>query len=231
MLQTSPESAPTGDRSEPLLTAGREAAATFEASVLDAGTDWIVVGLMLAIAGCFLLANSILFRPARELVAEYAGGQARSLQSIRGYLFHRVQVSIGFLLLIGGFSIQLTARVAHVPASTVPSGFPLDWLGGILALVVALEVAGWWLSRRLFQRELRRSILAGELRLDNDSKLVREVGELFGVPLRPEDTVQSYASRVRAHVDLPERWMAREGSALPVAPEPASEAFAGADEF
>ena len=227
MTQTSPDSAQFATGGDPLSSPGLD----LGTASLEAGVDWTVVGLLLAIAGCFLLANSILFRPSRELVEEYVGGRARSLQSIRGYLFHRVQVTIGFLLLIGGFSAQLTARVAGGPAPQTQAGFPLEWFGAILGLVVALEIGGWWLSRRLFQRELRRLILDGDLRLENDSKLVREVGELFGVPLRPEDTVQSYAARVREQVHLPERWTINEVRPRPAASEPAVGAFAGADEF
>ena len=174
-----------------------------------AAVDWTVVGLLLAIAGCFLLANSILFRHPRDLVEEYVGGRARSLGSVRAYLFHRVQVSIGFLLLLAGFGVQLLGRMRSEPAPT-GQGFPLVWVGVIVALVAVLELGGWWLSRRLFQRYLRESLLDGRLRLESQSKLVREVGELFGVDLRPEDTVQTYAARVRERVHLPERWPAPE---------------------
>ena len=59
---------------------------------LSAAPDWAVGGLVLAIAGCFLLANAILLREPRELIQERFGRREARLGSIRGYMFHRVQV-------------------------------------------------------------------------------------------------------------------------------------------
>ncbi len=173
---------------------------------LSAAPDWAVGGLVLAIAGCFLLANAILLREPRELIQERFGRREARLGSIRGYMFHRVQVSLGFLLLLLGFGLQLLGHVVgRAPAAeTGASGsFPIHWVGFTIALVVVLEVLGWWISRALFQRYVRESLLGRESLLESDSRLAREIGELFGIGLEPDDTVQSYAARVRKRVHLP----------------------------
>ena len=64
------------------------------------------IGLVLAIVVCFLLANSLLFRHPRTLVADFFGARHR-LSTIREYIFHRVQVHLGFLFLLLGFGLQL----------------------------------------------------------------------------------------------------------------------------
>ena len=175
---------------------------------MSAAPDWAVGGLVLAIAGCFLLANAILLREPRELIQERFGRREARLGSIRGYMFHRVQVSLGFLLLLLGFGLQLLGHVVgRSPAAEIGASgsFPIHWVGFTIALVVALEVLGWWISRALFQRYVRESLLGRESLLESDSRLAREIGELFGIALEPDDTVQSYAARVRKRVDLPRK--------------------------
>jgi hypothetical protein len=163
--------------------------------------DWVVVGLVFAIAGCFLLANAILFRDPRDLLRDALGLSRRRLGSIRTYIFHRVQVSLGFVLMLAGFGLELFGRSSQGP--DVSREFPTLWVGLTVGAVALLQVAGWWASRRLFQRYVRQLLIEGEVDLESDSKLTREVGELFGVDLLDEDTVQSYAARVRTRVRLP----------------------------
>ncbi|MEZ5977980.1 MAG: hypothetical protein R3F34_07170 [Planctomycetota bacterium] len=182
------------------------ATASFPAGVLPPDSllrapDWVVVGLVCAIAGCFLLANAILFRDPREMLRDAFGLSKRRLGSIRTYIFHRVQVTLGFVLMLAGFGLELYGRSSQ--GVDVTREFPILWVGLTVAAVAALQVVGWWASRRLFQRYVRQLLLEGEVDLESDSKLTREVGELFGVELKAEDTVQSYTARVRARVRLP----------------------------
>ncbi len=164
-------------------------------------TDWQAVGLLLAILGCLLLGNTLLMRPPRELIAAHLGGQNRPLVTIRSFIFQRVQLSIGFLLLVLGFAAQLAGHFEPIPPDQ--RQFPLFWAGAIAALLVLLEVLGWWFARSQFQRSVRQHLLENAVSLDADSKLAREVGELFGVEAAPEDTVLQYAQRVRERVGLP----------------------------
>lgn len=163
--------------------------------------DWIVVGLVLAIAGTFLLANAILFRDPREMLRDAFGLDRQRLGSIRTYIFHRVQVTLGFLLMLSGFALQLFGRSSQELDTT--REFPILWVGLTVAAVALAQLLGWWISRRLFQRYVRQLLIEGDVELESDSKLTREVGELFDVEMLNEDTVQSYAARVRARVRLP----------------------------
>jgi hypothetical protein len=177
---------------------GSPATAAAEAA---ARTDWFGVGLLFSILGCFLLASALLLRTPRELLDQHLGAGQRPLISIRSFLFHRVQVSIGFLVLLLGFNLQLLGHIRPVPESA--RHFPLGWVGAIAALLLLLEVLAWWYARRQFQSTVRSYILEHDLELETDTKLAREVGELFGVALRPEDTVRQYAQRVRERAGLP----------------------------
>lgn len=168
---------------------------------LAPGTDWGAVGLVLSIVGSFLLANAILFRHPRTLVADHFGERRPRLGSIRDTIFHRVNIYLGFLFLLGGFVLQLFGHVQPQPLAPLP--FPTPWVGAIVVGALALEVAGFWLSRRLFRNYVRAYLTENPFRLAADPAYVREVGALFDVPTSPDDTVQSYLVRVQQHLEIP----------------------------
>lgn len=168
-----------------------------------ASTDWFGVGLVLAIVGGFLLANSILFRHPRSLVEEHFGGASARVSSIREYVFHRLQVHLGFLFLLVGFGLQMYGYYhPPVPPGASPT-FPTAWVGGILLAVVLLELLGWWGSHRLFRYHVRQHFLRHPPELEANPSLARELGELYGIPPVGDDTVQAYAARLRRTIGLP----------------------------
>ncbi len=168
----------------------------------SAPPDWFGVGLVLAIVGGFLLANSILFRHPRTLVEEHFGTRAQRLSSIREYIFHRVQVHLGFLALLAGLLLQTYGRYRPAPSGDGPPVFPFAWVGGILLGIVVLELGGWWLSHALFRRYVREYLRKHPPSLETDMRLARELGELFAIPSSADDTVQSYLAQIRLRIGL-----------------------------
>jgi hypothetical protein len=165
--------------------------------------DWVAVGLVLSIVGGFLLANAILFRHPRDLVTEHFGGNTTRLRSIRAYVFHRLQVHLGFLALLTGFGFQLYGHYRPLPIPAGERGFPTLWVGAVLIAVVILEIVGWWLSHWLFRCYVRQYFLAHPPVLETDMRLARELGELFGIQSAGDDSVQSYLARIRSELGLP----------------------------
>ncbi|MEW6072676.1 MAG: hypothetical protein AB1726_08820 [Planctomycetota bacterium] len=168
-----------------------------------ASPDWFGVGIVLAIAGSFLLANAILFRHPRNLVAEHFGRGISRLSSIREYIFHRLQVHLGFFFLLAGFGFQL---YGHYRPGGEPGGersFPTLWVGVVLVAGVLLEIVGWWLSHWLFRKYVREYFLAHPPDLDTNLALARELGELFGIRSALDDSVPAYLARVRSELGLP----------------------------
>jgi preprotein translocase subunit SecG len=173
-------------------------------ALLPGPEDAFGLGLVLVLIGVFLLANSILVRHPRALVAEHFGGPRERLVSIRGYIFHRLQVHLGFLFLLVGFALAIYGHYGVSEPPKAPRTFPLAWIGAIVAAVVALELGGWWLSHALFLRTVRAHFRAHPPALEGDLALARELGELFGIDSDGNDSVQSYLSRIRRRIGLPE---------------------------
>jgi len=165
--------------------------------------DWQSVGLVLSLVGAFLLGNAILFRHPRELVRELFGRSPERLHTIRAFIFHRVQVAVGFTFLVSGFALQLYGRVRPPPIEPEPS-FPVVAVGCIVLLTIAFLCLGWWWSSRAFRRYVREHFLEHPPDFESQMTMAREVGDLFGVESHRDDTVQSYAERLRRVIDLPE---------------------------
>jgi hypothetical protein len=166
--------------------------------------DWLAIGLVLAIVGSFLLANSILFRHPRQLIRERFGRETQELRTIREYIFHRVQVNLGFGFLLAGFALQLFGRFRPLPAD-VDQAFPTLWIGIVVILAVVLLLGSWWWSLLAFRRYVRQYFRDHPPDFEADLALAREVGELFGLPSHGDDTVQSYVTRLRMHLCAPAR--------------------------
>jgi hypothetical protein len=179
-----------------------------------ANTDWFGIGLVLAIVGAFLLANSVLIRDPRALLGQRFGRRELGLATIRETMFHRLQVQTGCLLILGGLGLQLYGHY-RPPAEGATPSFPTLAVGALLLGVVALELGGWWLSHHLFRRRLREHFREFPEDLSSDVTLMREVGELFGLETSGDDTVPTYRARLWRALDLPAGGRAQAPRTLP----------------
>ena len=164
--------------------------------------DAFGIGIVLVLVGCFLLANAVLFRSPRELVAEHFGESKAKLGSIRATIFRRLQIHLGFFVLLVGFGLELYGHYRAPLADEAPRGFPFAWVGAILVAVILLELGGWWLSHALFLRTVQEHFRAYPPDLESDLALARELGELFGIPSAGDDSVQSYLLRIRRRIGI-----------------------------
>ncbi len=158
--------------------------------------DWVAVGLVLLLGGTFLLGNSLLFRHPRELVAERFGARGARFVAIREHIFQRLQIGVGFLYLLAGFGFELLGRLRPV-APGAERTFPVFWVVVLALATAALLAAGWAWSSRAFRRYVREQMQRAPADLESDPALAREIGELFGVESRPEDSIASFVERVR----------------------------------
>src|SRR6185369_2989121 len=135
----------------------------------------------LSLVGSFLLGNAILFRHPRQLVEELFGRRTERLHTIRAYIFHRVQVAVGFTFLVSGFALQLFGRSRPAPILDAEPAFPTPAVGCVVLLTIAFLCLGWWWSSRAFRRYVREHLLRNQPDFEADSALAREIGDLFGV--------------------------------------------------
>ncbi len=175
---------------------------------LFGGADWTSLGLVSYIIGAFLIANSTLFEHPRSLVGRYFGRSMGRLQSVREYVYNRVQTTLGFAFLLAGFGFQLIGRFREVvPEGAGPVEPPLSmaWVGVIVASAIVLLFSGWWWSVWAFRRYVREYFTQNPRDFLGEPAVAREVGELFGIESDEDDTVEDYVKRLVAETGLPQQ--------------------------
>lgn len=175
---------------------------------LFGAADWTSLGLVLCIVGAFLIANSTLFEHPRSLVARYFGRSYGRLQSVREYVYNRVQTTLGFAFLLAGFGLQLVGQFRTAGASGPP--LSMVWVGVIVAAAIALLFSGWWWSVWAFRRYVREYFAHNPKDFRAEPIMAREVGDLFGVESSEDDTVEDYVGRLIRETGLPQQPAAEE---------------------
>jgi hypothetical protein len=163
-------------------------------STASALPDWTSLGLFLVIVGGFLLASALVLRPPREWVEQALGLARPRLAALREQVFHRVQMAVGFLYILGGFALQLYGRMSMSEAG--PREFPAVWAGAMLVGTLVLLGLGWWYSTQTFRHALV------EVDLVSQSELAREIGLLIGVRPQPGESTEIFAQRVQRALGL-----------------------------
>lgn len=166
-----------------------------------ADPDWTSLGIVAAMVGAFLIANATLFEHPRRLVARYFGRSSGRLQSVREYVYNRVQTTLGFGFLLLGFGMQLLGHFRARPAGEPPLN--MAWVGLIVVIAVVALFSAWWWSLWAFRRYVREYFHKHTIILEREGAVAREIGELFGVESMEDDTVETYVARLRAKADLP----------------------------
>jgi hypothetical protein len=162
--------------------------------------DFLDLGSTLQIAGGLLLAVAMLARSSRQLVAERLAPRRLRLVGLRESIVLRVQVGVGFLDIVLGFACEWIGR-HHPPGAEVLSAHA--WLPLVVVLQLGLLALGWWHGSSTCRRHVKESLLASRVDLLDDAELARELGELWDVESRVDDTLESYIERVRQAIGLP----------------------------
>ncbi|MEC7231803.1 MAG: hypothetical protein VX015_02865 [Planctomycetota bacterium] len=169
---------------------------------LFGGADWSSLGMVSCIVGAFLIANSTLFEHPRSLVGRHFGRATGRLQSVREYVYNRVQTTLGFAFLLAGFGFQLIGRFREAPVGEAP--LSMAWVGVIVAAAIALLFSGWWWSVWAFRRYVREYFTANPRDFRAEPGVAREIGDLFGIESGDDDTVEDYVARLIRETGLPQ---------------------------
>lgn len=156
-----------------------------------ATSSFSVIGLTCCVVGVFFLANSIRFREPRKALEETLEVGVKTLERVRDTALNTMQVIIGFLFLTTGFLLQIVA-------SWEGEFLTLVSCGGIIVFAAAVYAVGAYSSRRAFKR-LLREFFQGQRgwSFTENMALTKEIGEILGVPHRPDMTVEAYVHQVK----------------------------------
>ena len=153
--------------------------------------------------GSFFLMKSILFKSPKFVLHELLRFKVSKSRFFRRYITQKLEAIIGFVF-IAAACIQLT----YVELSKLDE---LIWwqVGGltivaIITIGVILHQVTRFFSGKIFVEQLRSIVLKHDFPLEADEGLVRELGKILHVKMQDNDTVASYAARVRRKMNLPD---------------------------
>ncbi len=157
--------------------------------------------LCFVLASLFFLSSVGRDRP-RQRIGALFGGPVATLAPLRGALLAKARAQAAAVLFLLGSSLLLVGALT-----------PFD-LGGFLfvasSVLLFLAAAAFRLLLGGYVATAMRRYLAAYLRnaafpFEENVGLTREIGARFGVVTRPEDTMESYVTRLRAELGLDER--------------------------
>lgn len=161
-------------------------------------TDWGSVGLVLALVGAFLIGCAVLARGHKPLVEALFGDRRPRPAGLREAIFQRALLVVGFTWLAAGFALELFGRLRPAQATS----FPVAWSAGIALATGALLGLAWVWASREARRSVREHLRAQPRDLRQEMALAKELGELYGVESRAEDTVGTYLERLHAAIGI-----------------------------
>ncbi|MAE75547.1 MAG: hypothetical protein CMJ85_01605 [Planctomycetes bacterium] len=165
---------------------------------MGSAPELIVIGLACNLVGLFLLANSIVFRSPRHLIAEFFGVGKGTLRPLRDYVLNKIQVVLGFLFLTGGLVLQAWSFLAQVE-----NKLPTILICGVLvAVACGVALGGTLYSRRSFRHYLREFFHQNPFPFAQNMELTKQIGKAFGIPTQPDESVERYVARVMLALGL-----------------------------
>ncbi len=163
----------------------------------------MVLGLTMNIVGVVAFANSIVFRRPRAVIEQFFGEDRPSLRSIKDHVLRKVHTYFGLGFLLAGFLFQIVGVLPIVDRASAPSRTLPIAIVGVLAVAFALEVAGARYSRQSFRRHMRRFFRAHpHFPLERHAEIAREIGDLFGLEERADESVDEFVARLRERMGV-----------------------------
>jgi hypothetical protein len=168
-----------------------------------------ILAWCLILLGAFFLAKSVVSKGKRWTMRDLLGVPTERLKAYRHVVAQRLEAWFGFLFVLSGVGIHLyillrryrdTKDVRHAYQDV------LLYVGGTVAAMVVvaivLHLVCKWVSRRSFVDLVSRLVVRHDVRIEDDQDLLKELGEILGVPHEDDDTVESYTERVERALRL-----------------------------
>lgn len=172
-------------------------------------TNLTILGACLIILGAFFLTLAIIVKSPRTIMRELLGVKVDRLKTFKYFIAQRLEAMLGFLCILFGTSLVLYARISEESARTnllaylVVTILVMSVLG--LVLYRSCSVLAKWIFVRLFRTYAERH----RIPIHRDEGLLKELGEILEIPRDEEETIETYARKIRDRLDLDYRPRAR----------------------
>ena len=182
------------------------------ASISMEPSDLKIIAISVQVLGIYFLALSTVFKKPRRVVEEVIGASRGSLRPVKDYLFRMKQLMIGVVLLIAGYGLQVYSLVSGAGASNSAAlSFFAGWshVAVMTFLAACITVTGVLLhlitsvlAKRSFKRLIISFVKEQKWEFEDNMKLTKEIGEIIGVPMPIDSSIEEYVVQVKRRLKL-----------------------------
>lgn len=174
-----------------------------------------VIALCCIIVGAFFLAKSINVKTPKYMLHELLRFKVNRGRFFRNHIGQKLDSVIGFLFLVVGAGLQIYLEIHALAERETVAGEQghlsslTNWWVVVGVTLAIMAFTAWVLSRvtryfsgKIFVELVRFMVETHEYPLESDENLVLELGKIMRVERLDDDTVESYARRVRAKMKV-----------------------------
>jgi hypothetical protein len=173
-----------------------------------------IVAWLGVLLGAWFLARAAQSKREKLAMKELLGVQVDKVKVFRNFFIQRLEAIIGFSFVLFGVATHIYVLVRQTQAAQSAYDPPealrhmVQYIGFavvVLVLVTALMHAVCsWFSKRIFLDLLGYLMVRYDYRLEDDTALLMQIGEILGVDRGEDDTVESYTRRIETALKLEE---------------------------
>jgi len=165
-----------------------------------------ILGLCAHILGAFFLAKAIIAKNPRVMIRELLDLPIDQLKVFRNYLIQKLEALIGFVFFFLGAGLQIFEAVSEGERPLTNWGVTIVVTLLVLAAIALVVHRGCsFFARRIFIEVLRDMVAKHHFPIHREEKLTRQIGEVLRIPEGDDETIESYAEKVLARLNLTEK--------------------------
>jgi len=162
-----------------------------------------ILGLCCTLLGVFFIALSIIVKSPRTIMRELLGVEVDRLKSFKYFIARRLMAGSGFLFALVGCALQIYGVLAEKSDAGTNLGAYL------IVTILTMSIIGFFLYRFcdvlakwIFVRQFRSFAARHRMPIHRDESLLKELGDLLEIPRDEDETVETFAEKIRAKLDL-----------------------------
>jgi hypothetical protein len=163
----------------------------------------------LGMVGLFFICCAILQNKPKHILEELFGVYKGGLRRLKGTVFKKNQLVLGFsAVLLGIIFDQFASVLARKDGNgllnkATPLELTIVWLLFVGALCAVLNYLCRRWSKWHFKRIITEVVTEHKWPFDDNVALALEIGELLGIPHADDDTVERYITKLKRHLAIP----------------------------
>lgn len=173
-----------------------------------------IIGWLALFVGLYFLARSGGSKREKTAMKELLGVRIDKVKFFRNFFIQRLESIVGFCFCLIGIGIHLYVLVRESQVATSQNdaqgairdaaSYLAVAVAAMVLITAAMHAVCSYFSRRIFLDILAYLMVRYDYRLEEDTPLLRQIGEILGVERREDDTVEAYTRRIEEALKLEE---------------------------